>query len=81
MIDLGDTAWMAEGLCAQADPDAWLGDPGTHTAPAVAICRRCPVMAPCRAYALADPAVLGVWGGTTGRDRKHLRVQARQVAA
>jgi len=81
MIDLRDTAWMAEGLCAQADPDAWLGEKGTPTTPAVTVCRRCPVIAPCRAYALADPAVLGVWGGTTERDRQRVRVQARQVAA
>ena len=81
MIDLNATAWMAEGLCAQADPDAWLGDPGTHTAPAVAICRRCPVIGQCRDYALADSAVLGGWGGTTERDRQRIRAQARAVAA
>ena len=37
------------------------------------ICRRCTVRAECLAEALGDPGLVGVWGGTTERDRRVLR--------
>lgn len=42
---------------------------------ALAICRTCPmsVLRRCREYALAEPSVHGIWGGTTARMRRQLR--------
>lgn len=37
---------------------------------AVAVCDRCPVRKQCLEYALVNHEEYGVWGGTTGRDRK-----------
>ena len=38
-----------------------------------AICARCPVQPDCLAVALDDPGLVGVWGGTTIRERRVLR--------
>lgn len=42
-------------------------------AEARAICDDCPVRQACLDFAMADPSLKGVWGGTTDRDRKRLR--------
>ncbi|MEU3962897.1 WhiB family transcriptional regulator [Streptomyces buecherae] len=55
-----------------ADPDTWHSiDPATQ-ARARAICRTCPLLTACRAYALTDPDLTGTWGGLTRADRNHL---------
>jgi WhiB family transcriptional regulator, redox-sensing transcriptional regulator len=38
---------------------------------AKAICRLCPILDACRAYARADPTLEGIWGGET-QDERHL---------
>jgi WhiB family transcriptional regulator, redox-sensing transcriptional regulator len=38
-----------------------------------AVCDRCTVTEECLAFALADPYAMGVWGGTTGRQRRAMR--------
>ena len=57
-------------------PDLWFVTPSDHhgIAAAKAICRRCPVAAECLAEALADPSIVGVWGGTSEAERAKLRV-------
>jgi Transcription factor WhiB len=42
-------------------------------------CAECPVRTECLRYALADPDLVGVWGGTTGAMRRDMR--ASQGAA
>lgn len=37
---------------------------------AKSICRRCPLIDACRAWAFAHPNELGVWGGTTAHERR-----------
>jgi hypothetical protein len=53
------------------------------TVQAKSICRRCPEETACLAYALAGRVEHGVWGGTTPKQRKALRREARitEVAA
>ena len=38
-----------------------------------AICARCPVEPECLAVALEDPALVGIWGGTTLFERRAMR--------
>jgi hypothetical protein len=42
-----------------------------------AICEVCPVRQECLEAALADPVLVGLWGGTTDAERRELR---RRVA-
>jgi len=71
-------AWTDGALCAQADPEDWFPEKGQSTRIAKAICCRCPVKAPCLAYALDRGERFGVWGGLSERER---RVLARQRMA
>jgi len=70
--------WMADGLCAQVDPDLWFPDKGGSTEAARAVCRRCPVQAECLSYALAHDERFGVWGGTSERARHRMKRPAGQ---
>ena len=74
----GDLSWMEAALCAQTDPDAFHpGKSDTNTA-AKSICAACDVTAECLAYALDDPSLEGVWGGTSVRERQAMRRKARR---
>lgn len=45
------------------------------------VCHRCPVMAECLDFALRfeEHEIIGVWGGTTGSDRRRIRYNARNL--
>lgn len=64
--------------CATVDPDLFFPEDSwtTHyVAPhAAAICRRCPFLDDCLAYALTHN-VTGIWGGTSHARRQQLRKQ------
>ena len=73
-----DLSWLDAGLCAQTDPEAFFPDKsGTSTA-AKRTCAACDVITECLAYALADPSLEGVWGGTSVRERQAMRRKARK---
>ena len=61
------------GLCTQVDPAVFFPIKGGSPRAAKAICARCDILANCLRDALADPSLEGVWGGTTEREREHLR--------
>ena len=68
--------WRDRAECKDdPTPDLWFVPPGDRhgIAAAKAICRRCPVAAECLAEALADPNIVGVWGGTSEVERAKLR--------
>lgn len=61
--------------CAQVDPDLWfpeMGSGANTTRHAVAVCRQCPLIHDCLAYALPR-ALDGIWGGTTEGQRRRMR--------
>lgn len=66
--------WMDEAACAapEVDPEWFFPDKWQSPAPALAVCRRCPVKARCLNAALAEP-VIGIWGGMTDDRRAALR--------
>ncbi len=69
--------WREQAACKDdPTPDLWFVAPSDHhgIAAAKAICRRCPVAAECLAEAMADPSIVGVWGGTSEVERAKLRV-------
>ncbi|MEU6758016.1 WhiB family transcriptional regulator [Streptomyces sp. NPDC046685] len=68
-------AWMAEGLCAQTDPESFFPEKGGSTATAKRVCAACGVRADCLDYALTTGERDGVWGGTSERERRQLLAQ------
>ena len=75
--------WMARAECANHDPEIFF-PPGpsalAHVARARSICRACPVVLECRAAAVADPRITGIWGGTTETERSALRSRRPEAA-
>jgi hypothetical protein len=79
--------WMDFGLCARLPTktsDAMFFGVERRAAPGVLIaatntaqqlCAQCPVANTCLAYALLNDERYGVWGGTSGRQRRKLQRQ------
>lgn len=67
--------WMDMAVCAQVDPELFFPPHRANHLGVLAkrICARCPVRAECLRYALTDPELDGIWGGTTPRERQRLR--------
>lgn len=68
--------WQERGSCQQADPDLFFHPYGERDpsrsrrdAAAVEVCRTCPVVQQCLAYARATAQPYGVWGGETEDER------------
>jgi WhiB family transcriptional regulator, redox-sensing transcriptional regulator len=80
------TSWTEVAACRGADPDLFFPIVSTRQRKSLeqideakAICRSCPVIDACRAWALDNPAMaeFGVWGGTTEEERKAQRRTVR----
>jgi WhiB family redox-sensing transcriptional regulator len=69
--DEGRIVWVSKAACRSTDPDD-LFVRGRAQRKAVAICRRCPVIAECGADALDNNMEWGIWGGMTERQRRAL---------
>jgi WhiB family transcriptional regulator, redox-sensing transcriptional regulator len=68
-----DVRWRAEARCAGQSSDIWF--PVGETGPAVdqiqaakAICRDCPVVAPCLEFGMTQED--GIYGGATAAERR-----------
>lgn len=69
--------WTATPACAGiADPEIFFPGEDEEDGPAAdearALCRRCPLLDSCRAYALATAMPVGIWGGLSTRERAAL---------
>lgn len=81
--------WRLRGACREEDPELFfpLGVSGAAVAQAEEakrVCRGCPVMDECRAWADANKVTDGVWGGMSEEDRqrpKRAAERARQRTA
>ena len=75
--------WVAHAACKGLPTDWWFSEQGANRvhATAVAICRECLVVDPCRAYGLAHSSLVGTWGGLSHRGRRLERRRLRQVAS
>ena len=74
-------AWQREAACrglALAESQAiFFPSRGDSIDEARAICGRCPVTEQCLEFALANNCI-GVWAGTSDRQRRRLRASARR---
>jgi len=71
--------FFAKASCQGLDPDLFFPERGASLREAKEVCRGCVVRPECLEYALANGEKTGIWGGTSERQRRHLR-QARRVA-
>ncbi|HEY0560688.1 MAG TPA: WhiB family transcriptional regulator [Frankiaceae bacterium] len=62
------------GRCLHLDPDLFFPQTGVDAAPALSVCRGCPVRDTCLAVALDRGEVDGVWGATTHDERRRMRL-------
>ena len=68
--------WQYKGACRDLDPEAFFHPDGergprrrNREMAAKAVCATCPVIAACRAHALAVQEPYGIWGGLSEDDR------------
>lgn len=81
-VNIEPEPWMRDAACRKRT-DEFFPDPDETNkaatarlnAHAVAICRTCPVVEPCLAYAMDRNETFGVWGCMTPAQRKALRQQ------
>lgn len=78
-------AWQRYSMCRSEDPELFfpVGEAGPalgQTEEAKAVCRRCPVIRPCRTWALDHHEEAGVWGGLSEQERRTIRVRAAREA-
>jgi WhiB family redox-sensing transcriptional regulator len=79
----GPQSWRGDGACRGADPELFFAPPSQPdlTAQAKAICARCAVIGPCRAWALESGPADGVVGGLDSKERRTLRRRALKAKA
>jgi WhiB family transcriptional regulator, redox-sensing transcriptional regulator len=78
-----DINWRDVAACRDADPDLFF--PISTAGPALGqieqakqVCRRCPARIQCLAWALDHWVADGVWGGTTGDERRVIQIRSRR---
>ena len=64
--------WEDQARCLKYDPELFFTPRGKAERRAKQVCAPCPVKAECLAYALQTRVEFGVWGGTTGKERRML---------
>jgi WhiB family redox-sensing transcriptional regulator len=72
--------WMEWGACVGVDRSAFFPGRGDDVRPAKALCAVCRVQYECLSYAVADDTIVGIWGGTSGRERRRLRSASRMAS-
>lgn len=82
--DYPDFEELGTAPCAESDPDSFFSDEPlggeihvrslySNERAAKTVCMSCPYQARCLAYALQNPDLLGIWGGTNERQRAAIR--------
>lgn len=67
--------WTANARCRTLPKSVFFPERGDAYDHAVEVCRRCPVRLDCLDYAVPYQQLTGVWGGTTGAERRRLRAR------
>ena len=67
------TDWAKQANCKGLDPNMFHTARGESTREALAVCAGCLVVKECLHYALSNSIKVGVWGGTSERQRRKLR--------
>jgi WhiB family transcriptional regulator, redox-sensing transcriptional regulator len=75
-----DINWMDQAACRKASREIFFPTNANVVEPALNYCRGCKVSDECYVYALADRDLVGIWSGTTERDRQRIRRKLAGVA-
>lgn len=70
-----EQSWRDQAACIGMPESMFFIERGQSDKPAKAICATCPVKAPCLDFALRNAEQHGVWGGTSERQRRKLRLK------
>jgi WhiB family transcriptional regulator, redox-sensing transcriptional regulator len=78
--------WRDAAACRDADPDLFFpigttGPARRQIGEAKRVCRTCPAQTQCLAWALDNRVADGVWGGTTGEERRAMRSLPRMTTS
>jgi WhiB family redox-sensing transcriptional regulator len=65
--------WRRHAACRGLDQNLFYPERGEDVRVARAVCATCPVIGECLEHALTWPETLGIWGGTTVRERRVMR--------
>lgn len=78
-VGLDRPPWHADALCREHPEVRFFPAKGEHGVVRAArlVCGRCLCRDECLAFALADSSLVGVWGGTTARQRAVMRREVR----
>lgn len=72
---------MLDAACADVTDVYFFPERGGSSGPAKDVCAGCPAVGPCLEYALVNVIRFGVWGGTSERERRRIRVARAKAAA
>ena len=75
-----DVVWRELGACRGLDPDVFFPESDEDAELAKEICFTCDVRVACLEHALGRREKVGVWGGTTERERRRILRQRRRTA-
>lgn len=71
MTTLANLTATTPGLpCRTTDPEIFFSKSSNEREYAKGLCGECPIRTACAQYALDNPELRGVWGGTTAADRR-----------
>jgi hypothetical protein len=75
LTGFGCQHWRRDAACRGVDPAIFMPERGGSADEARTYCRRCSVQRECLEYALnlEQKECMGVWGASTGRDRRRAR--------
>lgn len=77
---MSEIVWRDLGACRGLDPEIFFPETDDESDVAKAICDECDVRIACLEHALASREKVGVWGGTTERERRRIVRQRRRTA-
>lgn len=71
MLQRNRPPWMYDALCNGEPVEFWFAGQGqsSYAQRGLEICRRCPVRKDCFTYAMENPEVTDIWGGSTSKQR------------
>ena len=69
--------WKTAGACRWVEPELFYPVSEADAGPAKEVCAMCAVQQTCLEYALESREWEGVWGGTTGTERRSMARRRR----